>query len=116
MIDGSSAAHKSIMTTALHPAVHTGHSFPWLWRTSRVAEKGLTMIPVVGNMHDIQKGATLVVHKPQHRDVTCLQGALWITHDGDTKDIVLDAGEHYEADRPTRMLIHALENARIRLA
>ena len=116
MIDLSSAAHKSIMTIALHPTVHTGHSVSRLWRTSRVAEKGLTMIPVVGNMHDIQKGATLVVHKPQHRDVTCLQGALWITHDGDPKDIVLDAGEHYEADRPTRMLIHALENARIRLA
>ncbi len=111
----SPATHKPIMTIALHPAVHTGHSFPWLWRTSRAAEKGLTMVPVVGNMHDIQKGATLVVHHPVHRDVTCLQGVLWITHDGDSKDIVLDAGGHYEADRPTRMLIHALEDARIRL-
>ena len=64
------------MTIALHPTVHTGHSVSRLWRTSRVAEKGLTMIPVVGNMHDIQKGATLVVHEPAHREVTCLQGAL----------------------------------------
>lgn len=104
------------MAIALHPAVRSAPSFSWPWRKSRAAESRLTMIAAVGAMHDIQKGATLVVQKPAHHDVTCLQGVLWITHDGDTKDIVLDAGEHYEVERPTRMLIHALDNARIRLA
>lgn len=103
------------MNIALHPAARVTHSFFRLWRKSRAAATRLTMIPAVGNMHDIQKGATLVVDNPVHRDVACLQGSLWITHDGDTKDILLDAGEHYEVDRRTRMLIHALESARMRL-
>lgn len=103
------------MNIALHPAAGVTHAFFRLWRKSRVAATRVTMIPAVGNMHDIQKGATLAVANPMHCEVVCLQGSLWITHDGDTKDILLDAGEHHGVDRSTRMLIHALESARVRL-
>jgi len=103
------------MNIALNPVAGFTQAFFQLLRRSRVAASQVTMIPAIGNMHDIQKGATLVVDNPLHREVVCLQGLLWITHDRDTKDIMLDAGEHYGVDRSTRMLIHALESARIRL-
>lgn len=60
------------MNIALHPAARVTHSFFRLWRKSRAAATRLTMIPAVGNMYDIQKGATLVVDNPVHRDVACL--------------------------------------------
>ena len=39
--------------------------------------------------------------------VRCLSGALWITQDGDTDDIVLKAGQCFELDRPGLALVSA---------
>ena len=43
--------------------------------------------------------------------VRCARGRLWITHDGDCKDVVLDAGDVYRAQRRAPMRIHALQGA-----
>jgi hypothetical protein len=48
---------------------------------------------------DIRGGRGLVVR--------CLAGALWITQDGDTDDIVVKAGQCFVLDRPGLALVSA---------
>ena len=40
--------------------------------------------------------------------VRCAKGRLWITHDGDPKDVVLDPLQSYRAERRNVMRVHAL--------
>jgi hypothetical protein len=47
--------------------------------------------------------------------VRCIEGRLWITHDGDPKDVVLDAGESYSAARPATMLVHAMRPSAVEM-
>src|SRR5215203_1985636 len=51
-------------------------------------------------------------HTLEHVDasvlVCCTQGSLWITHDGDPKDVILVSGEHYWAEREDAMHLYAL--------
>lgn len=41
--------------------------------------------------------------------VFCTRGSVWITHDGDCKDVILLAGESYRAEREEAMHLFALE-------
>lgn len=41
--------------------------------------------------------------------VSCVQGSLWITHDNETVDILISAGETYTRQYASRMLVFALE-------
>ena len=45
------------------------------------------------------------------RRVTCLEGQVWITQDGDTRDIVLSAGDCFTLDRQGLALAFALKDA-----
>ena len=47
--------------------------------------------------------------------VRCIDGRLWITHDGDPKDVVLDAGESYSSPRPATMLVHAVRASAVEM-
>ena len=40
--------------------------------------------------------------------ITCRQGSLWLTLDGDARDIVIDTGESFTATEHRRALIYAL--------
>jgi hypothetical protein len=42
--------------------------------------------------------------------VVCAGGSLWITHDGDPKDVILYAGESYRAQREDAMHVFALQD------
>ena len=53
-------------------------------------------------------------HLPAHvgRSVECLSGSLWITQDGDQRDIVLGPGEAFAFDRHTDALLSAFDDSR----
>ena len=56
-------------------------------------------------LFDIPDAAGLRLH--------CGEGCLWITLDGDSRDIVLQAGESFEVAERRRALIYALEPSRL---
>ena len=64
----------------------------------------------------LHKNATLVMRHPMSVTVQCVQGSLWLTHDGDCKDIILAPGEWYCSAKPQRLLVHALQPSQVRLA
>jgi len=41
--------------------------------------------------------------------VCCARGSVWITHDGDPKDVILAAHESYRAERDDAMHVFALQ-------
>ena len=47
--------------------------------------------------------------------VRCTDGSVWITHDGDPKDVVLGPGDSYSARRPASMLVHALRSSAVEM-
>lgn len=42
--------------------------------------------------------------------IRCDSGGLWITHDGDPKDVILAEGETYRAQREDTMHVYALQS------
>ena len=54
-----------------------------------------------GRLRELPMGqGRMVVH--------CRSGEVWITHDGDPRDVVLKKDESYVVDRPARMTAFAL--------
>lgn len=59
----------------------------------------------------VRKGDTRVVEAPPgHVTVHCREGEVWITHDGDPRDVLLQARESYVAGLRNHMSVHALED------
>ena len=46
--------------------------------------------------------------------ISCLNGRLWITQEGDLKDYVLEAGKDFWVTRPGLVVVQALENAQFK--
>lgn len=44
--------------------------------------------------------------------VLCLSGTLWLTQEGDPRDVVLEAGDEARIDRDGLSIVHALSDAR----
>ena len=63
----------------------------------------------------LTKGRIRRVHQPIGQRVECLTGALWVTQDGDPRDIVLEPGESFAFDHRGDALISALSDSRFLL-
>lgn len=55
------------------------------------------------------------VLRPLGREVHCDSGSLWLTFDGDSRDVILVAGQAHRCDRDTRLIVQALDEARLRI-
>ena len=54
-------------------------------------------------------GRSLRVRDAAGRTVTCCAGTVWITQEGDLRDVILQAGERFTLDRPGVAIICALK-------
>jgi len=62
----------------------------------------------------VQSGQPLRVRNGYGRRIAVLEGNVWITQDGDLRDIVLQAGDDFRFDRPVAAIITSLDgDARI---
>lgn len=53
------------------------------------------------------------VSRPLGVTVECLKGSVWVTIDGDSRDVILGAGQSLRLDRDRRTLIMALGQAHV---
>ncbi len=60
----------------------------------------------------IAAGSTVRVEQPLGTEVVCLNGTLWITHDGDEVDHIVVPGHPYVARHRGTMLVHAMSESR----
>ena len=67
------------------------------------------------SVQEIAKNGILEVKQALGVTIECLEGSVWVTLDGDRRDVVLDAGHTFNVDRKQRTLIQALDTARVRL-
>lgn len=59
---------------------------------------------------EIGKGEAYTFERVDHSVcVRCASGGVWITHDGDPKDIVLSSGEEYRCEREDALHLFALQ-------
>ena len=65
----------------------------------------------------LDKGRIRRIHetRPFGHRIECLSGSLWITQDGDSRDIVLAPGDSFSFDRAGDALISALDDSRFLL-
>ncbi|NNU45242.1 DUF2917 domain-containing protein [Ramlibacter montanisoli] len=98
------------MRAAQTSLFHVLHAFEAFLPPGRAS-----ITPAPAAVQHLQKGATMVLPEPQGLRLEVVRGDVWITHDGDCKDTVLAAGERYTSDRQSRMLVHALVDATVRL-
>lgn len=62
----------------------------------------------------VRSGQPLRLAKGTGRHLAVLEGHVWLTLDGDPRDVVLSAGEHVFLERPEKALFSALDgDARI---
>ena len=61
----------------------------------------------------LRKGDILRLRHAQGQRIEALSGSVWITIDGDARDIVLDAQQGFSIDRDGDALVSALSDARI---
>ena len=61
----------------------------------------------------LRKGEILRLRHAQGQRIEALSGSVWITIDGDSRDVVLDAEQGFSIDRNGDTLVSALSDARI---
>jgi hypothetical protein len=86
---------------------------PWFHLPRSAARRRAWAGPEAAPPQVLQSGATMVVPQPQGATIECRRGCLWLTHDGDCKDIVLSAGERYVSGSRRRLPVHALDDAQV---
>jgi hypothetical protein len=69
----------------------------------------MRIAPAPSTLQELQARATLVIDRPGGTHVDCVRGCVWITHDGDPKDLVLPAGTSYTSTRGACMRVYAFE-------
>ena len=105
------------MTTLSYPTFHLGHQFARLLALSgerHQARADATPNRVAARVSLECHG----IHAVQGFEgglIKCVEGCVWLTHDGDCRDVLLETGHVHVADRASRLVISALSRSTIRL-
>lgn len=105
------------MILAIPAAIHHNHSFGTWFRTkasSSVRQTG-QVTGIRPTIQAIARDKIVEIKQALGVTVECLEGSVWVTLDGSTRDVILDAGQSFCVDRKQRTLIQALAAARVRL-
>ena len=84
----------------------------WLQRALAFAPHAASCKPK-NEFHVLDAGDTIDVLQPLQHELVCLKGRLWITHDHAPADVVIERGQCYRPDSGSRMLVHAVGDARL---
>lgn len=102
------------MLSALNPVVPLHNPLAWLPKTLvNSATTRVTITPHNCDTQHLQRGAALVVPDPMGYEVECLDGCVWITHVGNSEDLVLGSGQFYHVASSRSMLAYALETSQL---
>lgn len=105
------------MTTAPLPAFELGHPFKGAfhrlsrWLDLRLAPARKTTTSDIS----LAYGGIHAVTSFRGGRIECTEGTVWLTHDGDCRDVVLEAGQSHMVDRDSRLVIYALSTSAVRL-
>jgi hypothetical protein len=66
--------------------------------------------------HLLDRHTTFWVLQPLARQIRCDAGVLWLTFDGDMRDVVLEAGQTHLCQNDARLAIHALQQSAFQIA
>lgn len=107
----------TVAITTATTAFHDNRLFgKWLCAKAscgiRQARQATCMRPSV---QEIARDGILEIKHGAGMTLECLEGSVWVTLDGDMRDVILDAGHAFHVDREQRILIQALDSARVRL-
>ena len=64
---------------------------------------------------DLRRGATLRIDDGQPHVIDVFEGLVWVTRDGDPRDVILEAGDSFRFDGPGLTLVQAFDDARLLL-
>ena len=64
---------------------------------------------------DLRRGATLRVDDGQPHVIDVFEGLVWVTQDGDPRDVILEAGDSFRFDGPGLTLMQAFDDSRVLL-
>lgn len=105
------------MNLAIPAAIHHDHFIGRWFRTK--ASRGVRQTGQVTGMRpsvqEIARDKILEIKQALGVTIECLDGSVWITQDGNMRDVILDVGQSFCVDRMQRTLIQALATARVRL-
>jgi len=59
----------------------------------------------------LEKAQIFWLDAPVGLQVNCRSGSLWLTYDGQQRDIVVEHGQTHRCDAPGRLAIYALERS-----
>jgi len=105
------------MTTVPLPVFGLGHPFKGVFhRLNRWLDLRLAPArkPTASDI-SLAYGVIHAVTSFRGGRIECTEGAVWLTHDGDCRDVVLEAGQSHVADRDSRLVIYALSSSAVRL-
>lgn len=103
------------MEFAFNPAARWSTPSSWFVAAPAHRRMARTAQPAtagIDSLHTLPRGATLAIDAPLGQEIFCIAGTLWITHDGDPQDHVVEAGRTYVPACAARMLVHVLADAR----
>jgi len=105
------------MNTASHPAFELDHALSWAthrlgrWLELRAAPHRMPAASSIALAHHEFHAITGF----RGGSIECTEGSVWLTHDGDCRDVCLQAGQSHVADRGSRLVIYAMAPSAVRL-
>jgi hypothetical protein len=102
------------MASHLLPATDLASTVARLF-VGRRAMRGTLVPPPPARPPWLKRHAALTVPDPLGKELHCLSGELWVTQDGDPRDVILIVGQSYLVERAARMVVSALQDAEFEL-